>query len=159
MRQVSALTVVFWTDFTDCGEHIQLSSNIFKVIPTELALRSGRRCGHLQNDVWGRSWKHITYPCPTMFYCQSLPRFSINLCLQKSPRKTPYLVEILLKSFQSRTPLWKVTSFSSTFGGQTTAWGPSNLHWGKWGCQEFSRWLEMNAGVPGTLPLLLILKW
>ena len=47
---------------TDCGEHIQLSSNIFKLTPAELTLRSGGRCSPLQDEMRGNSWQCITAP-------------------------------------------------------------------------------------------------
>lgn len=93
--------------FTDCGEHIWLSSNIFKLTPTELALRNSSRCGYLQNEIWGNSWRCIT---PPEFYCQAFHHFSIYLCFPESPSKMPSLVEILVKPSWSRPP-WEVTSF------------------------------------------------
>lgn len=66
---------------TDCRERIQLSSNIFKLTPAELTLRSGGGRGPLQDEIWGNSWQCITAPSvaashPTMseFAPSKMPR-------------------------------------------------------------------------------------
>lgn len=79
--------------FTGSGKHIQISSNIFKLTPTEDVVIYRMRFEEAAGS--------ILLPPSSL---PVIPQFLNFLCLQETPSKMPSLVWVLLKPFQSRLP-------------------------------------------------------